>query len=257
MNNKFGNKIIPEPQEKMIPEPEGKVIPKPDERIIPIPDENGFASIPLDQTFAKTNGYRSFKILYDETFLKMTLASLNQLEYYDRIISLITRMDLYLSSFFKTTAPKVPKITVEKGFKDCENPNKIKYFKIEHKYFTQSYTVEGDILVYLYAMYNTKVDTIGSSRVCTYHEESKAPAIASIRLNIPYLFSKEKFSEVGQLESLKTLIHEFIHIFGFDDKNAEYLKTVMDHQTASYPNLAKLDITKLSKKTYSIGVLLF
>ena len=208
------------------------------------PDKNGFISVPIDPGFSMRGGQRSLKILYDETFLAKTLKSLKKFSYLDKIKSLVKRMDIYIDNFLKTTEMNLPKITVNEKYKDCERSNSLNYFNVKQKYFKQSYTVEGDVLIYLYAMDDNKITTIAAAKVCSYHPETSSPAIAIMRFNIPLLFSKEKSSEMAQTMLLDTLVHELLHIFGFNPDNSKRFKEMISKKENSFPNLAKLNLSK-------------
>lgn len=208
------------------------------------PDKNGFLSVPIDPGFAMRGGQRSLKILYDETFLIKTLRSLKKLSYLDKIKSLVKRMDVYIDNFLKTTVTNLPKIDVKEKYESCERSDPLNYFNVEQKYFKNSYTLEGDVLIFLYAMNDKDSSTIAAAKSCSYHPGTSSPAIATMRFNIPLLFSKSKSSEMAQTMLLDTLVHELLHIFGFDSDNSKRFKDLISQKEKDFENLAKLSLSR-------------
>lgn len=213
-----------------------------DEKVIPVSDEDGFASIPLDNDFERTKGYRSFKILYDETFLKITLESLNMLEHYDKILNLVKRMDVYIDNFLKTTVVHIPRIKVKESHHKCVKEQLLDHLQVDEKYFNKIYTVQGDVLIFLFAIANNDSNSIAAAKVCSYHRESLEPDVAIIRFNIPLLVKKMSSSDIAQTITLNVLVHELFHIFGFDNNNSEKFKEFIIEDKKNFPNLAKLNI---------------
>ena len=199
-----------------------------------------FKSVAIDPSFAMRKNQRSFKILYDETFLIKTLTSLGKLDYLDRIKDLVKRMDIYIDNFLKTTVLDVPKINVEKHYDYCEREHSLGYFNLRSKYFKYSYSVEGDVLVYLYAMDDKNIKTLAAAKSCSYHPNSNEPAIATMRFNIPLIFSENKSSEMAQVMALDTVTHELLHIFGFDEDHSKQFKDLVSQNILDVPNLAEL-----------------
>ena len=208
---------------------------------------NNFNSVQMDPNFSTGDSLRSIKILYDETFLIHTLMEMNKMEYYDRIKELVKRMDVYIDNFIKTTVMELATITVDKNFDKCYRTSKAqdKYFNVESKYFKKSYAVEGDIIVFLYAIDDDANSAVASSKPCSFYPKSRDTMIASLRVNIPIIFSERKSSETLQTMALGTMIHEMFHILGFSKKNSRRFKLLLDIKSTSYPNLSKLNIKDL------------
>lgn len=202
---------------------------------------NDFKSVPIDPSFAMRENQRPFKILYDETFLIMTLKSLGKLDYLDKIRNLVKRMDIYIDNFLKTKVADLPKIYVKQHYKYCQREHSLGYFNLRKEYFKESYTVDGDVLVFLYAMDDANIHTIAAAKSCSYHPNSNEPAIATMRFNLPLLFSEKKSSEMAQVMALDTVTHELLHIFGFDEDHSKDFKKLVGQKDYDFPNLVKLN----------------
>lgn len=211
------------------------------EQELPKATATDFKSIPIDQAFSTRPRQRSYKILYDETFLHLTLKLIGKLNYLDRIKDLVKRLDIYIDNFLKTTVMEVPKIPVNRNFNQCEILLDSTHFNIDRKYFKKNYSVEGDVLIYLHAWDDPRDKSIAASKACSYHLGMKDPVIASMRFNIAQIFPNDKPSDLQQIISLDSAVHEMLHIFGFDQVRTENLLYYVEKNEDDYPNLAKLN----------------
>ena len=215
-----------------------------DEKMIAKSDENIFKSIPLDQTFETTSGYRSYQIIYDETFLIPSLKFFKKLEYYDRIKNLIKRIDVYIDNYLKSVLPDIRTIDVKENLSTCDNKDVGDYFNIEAKYFKQSYSVKGDILVFIYAVDDKSNKVLATAKVCGFHSASKETSIANLRLNISKVFPDNSSSIMADRVALDIVTHELLHILGFNTNFLKEFNLLISQTKDRFPNLAKLDTNK-------------
>ena len=217
---------------------------KPDQVAIPTTDENGFASVSSDISFFGRTDLKPMRILYDETFLKLSLKRMNKMEYLDKIKALVRRMDVYIDNFVKNRIIDVPLITVTQDFDKCETKENTTGFQVEKKYFKQSYSVYAEFIVYLYAFDDSKNSISAAAKVCSFHDKTLNPAIATMGFNLARLFQPKYQSEIGQTVILDIMVHELLHIFAFDRNRTSYLQKLLEKYGGYFPNLSKLITSK-------------